>query len=100
MTVYCRRQEYGMVEPSGGNVSDNELHIVLRQMRREFPALGQTMVWGRLRPMGIVVTRARVHETIRTTDPIHAALRCREMTSRRVHSVPGPNSLWHLSMYL
>ena len=75
MTVYRRRQEYGMVKPSCGNVSDNELHIVLNQMQIEFPALGQTMVWGRLRSMGIVVTRARVCEAIRTTDPIHAALR-------------------------
>ena len=43
-----------MVEPSGGNVSDNELHIVLSQMLREFPALGQTMVWGRLRSMKVI----------------------------------------------
>ena len=56
----------------------------LHQMRRDYPALGQTMVWGRLRSMGYLVT---VREAIRATDPIYTALRWREMTTRRPYSV-------------
>lgn len=76
----------------------SDLHILLRQMRIDFPSLGQTMVWGRLRSLGFRVTRARVREAIRVTDPIHTALRWRQVTPRRLYSVPGPNSLWHIGM--
>ena len=31
MTIYRRRQEYGMVENPGGNITDNELREVLQQ---------------------------------------------------------------------
>lgn len=98
MTIYRRKWEYGIVEVPGGNTSDIELHEVLRQMRNDFPTLGQTLVWGRLRSVGINVSCARVREAIRVTDPIHSALRWSEMTSRRPYTVPGPNSLWHLTM--
>ena len=46
MTIYRRRQEYGMMENPSGNITDGELSEVLQQMRRELPTLGQTMVWG------------------------------------------------------
>ena len=100
MTVYRRRQEYGMVDDPTGNVTDSELCQILHQMKRELPALGQTLVWGRLRSMGLNVTRARVREAMRESDPIHTALRWREVTPRRPYSVPGPNSLWHIGMSL
>ena len=99
MTIYRRRLEYGLLEVGTGNMSNDELQTVLLQMRRDLPALGETMVWGRLRSMGFHVTRARVRSAIRTTDPIHTALRWRgDLTRRRPYSVPGPNSLWHLGL--
>ena len=82
-----------MVEMTGGRISDHELDQTVRQIT---PALGQTMVWARLRSLGYRVTRARVCESICSTDPIHTALRWREMTPCRPYSVPGPNSLWHI----
>ena len=53
-TVYQRRQEYGMIHTPNGRLFDSELQTV------ELPALGQTMVWGRLRSMGFCVTHERV----------------------------------------
>ena len=96
MTIYRRRQEYRMMENPSGNITDDELREVLQQMRRELPSLGQTLVWGRLRSLGFKVTRARVRDAMRVTDPINTALRWREITPRRPYSVPGPNSLWHI----
>ena len=98
MTIYRRRQEYRMMENPGANITNSELHEVLRQMRQELPALGQTLVWGRLRSVGSRITRTRVREAMRVSDPLHTALRWREMTPRRPYSVPGPNSLWHIGM--
>ena len=97
MTLYRRRQDFGMSSNVGASISDQELRSVLDQLRRELPSLGQTMVWGRLRAMGFEVTRIRVRQVMRESDPIHTALRWKgEFVQRRPYSVAGPNSLWHL----
>ena len=80
MTIYRWRQEYGMMENPGRNITDRELHEVLRQVRQELPALGETIVWGRLRSVGFRITGARVPKTMRMSDPLHTALRWREIT--------------------
>ena len=48
--------------------------------------------------LGFKVTRARVREAMRASDPINTALRWREITPRQPYSVPGPNSLWHIGI--
>lgn len=97
MTVYRRRREYGMSGTPNATLTDAELLLLVRRMQRESPALGQTMVWGRLRSMGFSVTRERVRRTLRNIDPLHSALRWRgELVRRHPYSVPGPNSLWHI----
>lgn len=97
MTVYRRRQEYGLPSSEGAMISDDHLSELLRGLRQELPSLGQTLVWGRVRSMGFKVTRARVRQVMRQNDPINTALRWRgEFVQRRPYSVAGPNSLWHL----
>ena len=91
-TVYRRRQELRLTDRPGQSLSDSEPFAVIRQTRTELPTVGQTMICGRLRSMGYRVTRARVWAAIAICDPIHPALRWREMT------VPGPNTLWHIGM--
>ena len=55
------------------------------------------MMWGSLRGLGIVVTRERVRNTLRSIDPIGGSRRWpANVTTRRPYSVPGPNSLWHI----
>ena len=97
MTVYRRRQEFGMLAEPSRSLDDDDLKTVLTQMRRELPKLGERMVVGRLRSLGYDITRARVREAVRSTDPINTALRWQGgLTPRRPYSVPGPNSLWHI----
>ena len=97
MTIYRRRQEYGLLNTPTEILSDAELCIIVRSMQAEFPGLGQTMVWGRLRSMGFRVTRERVRSAVYQNDPIQTALRWRgELVRRHPYSVPGPNSLWHM----
>lgn len=100
MTIFRRRREFGLTETLSESVSDDELEGIIRRIKRNFPSLGQTMVWGRVRSMGYHVTRERIREVIRTVDPINTALRWRDTTSRRTYSVPGPNSLWHIGIYI
>lgn len=98
MIIYCRRVEFGMNHDGmNTNISDEELVVILQQMRRESPNLGERMVIGRLRSMGFKVARARVRDRIRATDPIQTALRWTgQLARRQPYSVPGPNSLWHI----
>ena len=81
-------------------INDAELRIVLSQLRRTFPQLGEKMVIGHLRSLGYNVPRSRVRNAVRVTDPINVALRWQgSLTARRPYSVPGPNSLWHIGKW-
>ena len=64
MAIYRRRQEYGMLNTPTEILSDTELCIIVHCIQAEFPRLGQTMVWGRLRSMGFRVTCERVRSAI------------------------------------
>lgn len=96
MTIHRWRVEYGMIFEPSQSVNDDELMEILDQIRQELPDLGQSMLAGRLRAMGLHVTRERVREAIRRSDPINTALRWHNLTIRRPYPVPGPNSLWHI----
>ena len=99
MTIFRRRQEFGILNDPSIEINDTELRVVLSQLRRTFPELGEKMVIGHLRSLGYNVTRNRVRNAIRITDPINVALRWHgNLTARRPYSVPGPNSLWHIGM--
>ena len=43
MTIYRRRIECGMNSSASGTLSDNELRVILDEIRRDQPALGETM---------------------------------------------------------
>ena len=97
MTIYRRRQEYGIPSRVDRAISDIQLREHLHQLQQDLPSLGQTLVWGRIRSMGFRVSRNRIREIMRATDPINTALRWRgEVVQRQPNSVPAPNSLWHI----
>ena len=75
MTVHRRRAEYGMLSNPSQSVSDSQLTQMVQEVRREMPDVGESMVSGRLRAMGVQVTRERVRLVIRRTDPLNTALR-------------------------
>lgn len=100
MTIYRRRLEYGMLQ-DGRSIEDDELLVLLREMRSEFPDMGEVMVRGRLRALGYKVTRHKLRSAIRETDPINTTLRAYTgPVFRRTYNVPGPNSLWHIGKCL
>ena len=99
MTLYRRRVEFGMVH-EGHAIQGDELLRVVREMRSEYPEMGEVMVLGRLRSLGYNVIRDKVRRAIHETDPINTALRATAAPlSRRVYNVPGPNSLWHVGEF-
>ena len=97
MTIYRRRVQYGLVHPAYQTLTDAQLQATVREIHSQQPTLGEVMVWGRIRARGFHVTRQRLRRAIRTTDPLHTALRWRgDLTPRHPYSVAGPNSLWHI----
>ena len=100
MTVYRRRVEYDLVRDPRIVPSDTQLRAILKEIKAGQSELGETMIMGRIRGMSYRVPRHRLREAIRSTDPLHTALRWRGgLTARRPYCVPGPNSLWHIGMY-
>lgn len=101
MTLYRRRQEFGMLTSSQQNISDRELQEHVRHIQADSPCVGERMILGQLRALSVHVSRERVRRAIRVVDPLNTALRWGgNLSSRRPYSVPGPNSLWHIGMYV
>ena len=96
MTIYRRRAEFGLLLNPETSLSYSDLNSLVHTMH---PEIGETIVWGRLRSLGYLVTRERVRSALHQTDPLSSALRWRgNLTRRRPYSVPGPNSLWHIGI--
>ena len=101
MTVYRRRVEFGLVGDDGAtNVDDGTLTRIIGEIRTDLPEVGETMIMGRLRSLGLHIPRQRVCESLRTVDPLNVALRWHGVTNCQPYSVPGPNSLWHIGILL
>ena len=76
--------------------TDSDLDCVMATLVRRFPNNGTSMMWGHLRSVGIVVTRARVQESLLRVSESSVRSRQRLTVQRRVYSVPAPNCLWHI----
>lgn len=89
MTIYRRRVEYGIPSRPGHALSDDDLEIVLHRVSAEQPAMGETMMWGRLKSMGFHVTRRQLRHVLTEIDPLQRALRWNtQLTRRQPYSVP------------
>ena len=77
-------------------ISDYDLDESIRHVRRGFPNSGISMMLGHLRRRNVYVQRQRVRSSLVRTDPVGSAMRWFNTITRRVYSVRGPNSLWHI----
>jgi len=101
MTIYRRREEFGMLEEPTATLTDSELKQKISEIRKILPEVGEKIIQGQLRSMGYQIPRCRVRESLQFIDPVNTALRWPGgVTARRQYSVPGPNSLWHIGKYL
>lgn len=101
MTLFRRREEFGMLDEPSRVLTDSELKTRVSEIKNMLPGVGEKLILGRLKSMGYSVTRARVRDALRSVDPINTALRWQGgITARRPYSVPGPNSLWHIGTVL
>lgn len=100
-SMHRRRIEFGMVQSAYTEVSDEDLQSLIRDFRVDYPDIGESMASDLLRSRGYKVTRARIRFALRSEDPLGSALHWPGgLTRRRVYSVAGPNSLWHIGIRL
>uniref|UniRef100_A0A1X7TV74 Integrase catalytic domain-containing protein n=1 Tax=Amphimedon queenslandica TaxID=400682 RepID=A0A1X7TV74_AMPQE len=92
-----RLVQYGLLGNNSRALSDQALDQLVQDTVTQHPYVGHCFVWGVICSQGYQVTRARVREVFRRSDPIGIALRWGSTAiSRQPHTVPGPNSLWHI----
>ena len=97
-TIYRRARTLGITNlDRWSNITDAALDDrILSFMNRHGHTVGQSMVIGYIRSIGLHVQRDRIRASINRVDPTGAALRWACVVTRRVYSVPWPNSLWHM----
>ena len=99
MTLYRRRQRWGMLGRGFIEITDENLETLVLDIKAEMPDVGERMLLGALIARGVKVGRERLRRIIQKVDPINTALRWSSFVVRRPYSVPGSNSLWHLGKF-
>ncbi|CAB4008460.1 cytosolic Fe-s cluster assembly factor nubp1-b-like [Paramuricea clavata] len=97
-TVMRRVQSYGLQGLSRfSSITDEQIDgIIHAYIGNHGSTTGESYMRGHFRALGYYVPRRRVRAGINRVDPRNTALRWGALVSRRVYSVPWPNSLWHL----
>ena len=86
-----------MLDDPSMDMASEDLASFVSEMQRTTAHVGESVVTERLRSLGYRVSRERVRQALRSTDPLSSALRWPGgLTRRRPYSVAGPNSLWHI----
>ena len=82
-------------------ISDDSLKEKINQIRLRFPNSGIREVTSMLQISDppIRVQRDRVAKLLSVVDPVGSARRWTQSITRRVYSVPQPNSLWHVDTH-
>ena len=99
MTLYRRRQTWGMLGRGFFEITDEDLEVLVISVKAEMPDVGERMVMGALLSRGVKISRERLRRIIQKVDPVNTALRWSSFVVRRPYSVPGSNSLWHLGRF-
>lgn len=96
-TISRRMREWNMsVANTYSDVNDDEVDRAVLDIKRTFPDAGYRMVSGLLKARGWSIQRDRVRLSVARVDPLGVAERWASSIPRRIYSVSGPNSLWHI----
>ena len=49
-----------------------------------------------MKSLNLRIQRDRIRDSLTCVDPRNTAMRWASVITRRLYSVPGPNSLWHI----
>ena len=80
------------MEENYSNIVDDDLNVIVRNIFRDSPNMGERMMTGALRSHGIKVQRVRMRQSMTRVNPSRQSLTRR--IERRVYNVCAPNALW------
>ena len=104
VTLYRKRKEAGISEEfKFSSISFEDLQVKVVEIKSQLQDCGERMIMGCLKSQGVFVPRSRLRQAIHAVDPVETTLRWCPRIQRKVYSVPGPMSLWHIGtviMYL
>lgn len=96
-TLYRRLEEWDLpIDIKYSTITDNDLDRLVADVKRGNPKYGEVLLIAHLNTLGVNVQRSRLRASIHRVDPHTVELRRRVTVRRRVYSVDGPNSLWHI----
>lgn len=97
-TLYRRVREFNLENLSRySDISVEELDALMRgYISRHGNTTGESYFIGYIRSQGLRVQRDRVRASLTRVDPENTKLRWVCVITRKLYSVPGPNSLWHI----
>ena len=97
-TLYRGAREYHLQDLGRySTITDEELDSLIKEyISRHGNTTGQSYIIGYIRSLKLKVQRDGVRESLTRVDPRNTELRWACVVTRRVYSVPGPNSLWHI----
>jgi hypothetical protein len=99
-TIQRRIVEYNLTECTHFSlIGDDELDQLTDVYVQNFPAAGAKTYQAFLHSQGLKIQRYRVRESMIRVDGEGVCQRRRRVLTRRVYSVPMPNSLWHIDGY-
>ncbi|CAB4421658.1 unnamed protein product [Rhizophagus irregularis] len=81
------------------DITDNNLDIIIKRIKQEYPFYGQVMLMGALKSEGIKIKRQRLRDSIQRIDPMGSVTRWTNIIPRRKYKVAGPNALWHIDSH-
>lgn len=96
-TIRRRMNEFGLcVSELYFRITDQDLDLLVSQIKEEFPNCGYRLMHGHLVHRGHRVSQSRIREALHMVDPEGVAIRWSSAVERRKYSVASPLSLWHL----
>jgi hypothetical protein len=97
-TLSRLRKKYNIEDtiPQYTVISDDDLDLIVKRIKRDQPFYGQVMMMGALKSENIRITRQRLRDSIQRVDAMGVVTRWTNIIPRRVYKVAGPNALWHI----
>ena len=77
-------------------MTEAQLDVIVRSVKREYPNDGEVMVAGHLLRLGYRVQRSKLRASIHRIDPEGTAERRSIAIRRRAYHVSAPNEVWHI----
>ena len=85
-----------LVRSEYDNISDNDLDLIIQEIKRHLPTCGIRQMLGHLQSRGYRVQQIRVREAMRRVDPEGSVVHRLSTINRQQYREPAPCFLWHM----